>query len=421
MTETGRVEAGELAETRMTVNGVPVVVRLPARVTLADALRDHLGLTGTHLGCEHGICGMCTVLVDGAAARACLLFACQLEGADIVTVEGLGRPGDLHPLQQAFGGEHALQCGFCTPGFLMSAYDLLSRRPGVTQEELPEELSGVLCRCTGYRNILTAVGRVAGTYRDGGLPGPRNCGAAALARRSPRSAAVAPSAGAEVMVGAAPDAPATGGAPTAEASGPGPDVAEVSVPQGPPTFVAEVTSTLAASPDDVWRVLGDVRMVARCLPGAELTDDLGGDRYRGRARVGVGPVRLSFRGLAQVVERDAHARTMRVLAQGSDAGGGQTQADIRVTAEADGDGCRLTAGARVYLSGRIAQFGRALAGDVSRRLFEQFATAVEQAVVSGGAPQASPVPAGALRILGGALAGRLRAVLRLSRRRRPAP
>jgi carbon-monoxide dehydrogenase small subunit len=415
MTETGRVEAGELAETRMTVNGVPVVVRLPARVTLADALRDHLGLTGTHLGCEHGICGMCTVLVDGAAARACLLFACQLEGAGIVTVEGLGRPGELHPLQEAFGEQHALQCGFCTPGFLMSAYDLLSRRPGVTGGELPGELSGVLCRCTGYRNILTAVGQVAGAYRDGGLPAPRNCGAAALARRTPRSAAVAAPAGEEVIVGAVPGAPATGGAPAAEASGP--DVAEVRVPQGPPAFVAEVASTLAASPDDVWRVLGDVRMVARCLPGAELTDDLGGDRYRGRARVGAGPVRLSFTGLAQVAERDARARTMRVLAQGSDAGGGQTQADIRVTADADGAGCRLTAEARVYLSGRIAQFGRALAGDVSRRLFEQFATAVEQAVISGEAPPARPVPPSALRILAGALAGRLRALFR----RRPAP
>jgi carbon-monoxide dehydrogenase small subunit len=421
MTETGRVEAGELAETRMTVNGVPVVVRLPARVTLADALREHLGLTGTHLGCEHGICGMCTVLVDGAAARACLLFACQLEGAGIVTVEGLGRPGDLHPLQEAFGEQHALQCGFCTPGFLMSAYDLLSRRPGVSEEELPEELSGVLCRCTGYRNILTAVGQVAGAYRDGGLPGPRNCGAAALARRAPRSAAVAAPAGGEVVVGAAPDAPAAGGgAPAAEAHGPGEDATDVSVPQGPPTFVAEVTSTLAASPDEVWRVLGDVRMVARCLPGAELTDDLGGDRYRGRARVGVGPVRLSFRGLAHVVERDEQARTMRVLAQGSDAGGGQTQADIRVSAAVggpDGGGCRLTAEARVYLSGRIAQFGRALAGDVSRRLFEQFAESVEQAVVSGDVPDASPAAPGALRMLAGALASRLRALIR----RRPAP
>ena len=117
----------------MTVNGKQVTVTAPPRMTLADALRDRLGLKGTHLGCEHGICGMCTVLVDGQAARSCLLFACQLDGAEVLTVEGLGRPGELHPLQQAFGRHHALQCGFCTPGFLLSAYDLLRHRPEVTR------------------------------------------------------------------------------------------------------------------------------------------------------------------------------------------------------------------------------------------------------------------------------------------------
>src|SRR5581483_5314993 len=105
---------------------------------------DRLGLTGTHLGCEHGVCGMCTVLVDGAAARSCLLFACQVDGAEILTVEGLGAPDRQHPLQEAFAHHHALQCGFCTPGFLMSSYDLLRRRPDVSPADLPIELSGVL-------------------------------------------------------------------------------------------------------------------------------------------------------------------------------------------------------------------------------------------------------------------------------------
>jgi carbon-monoxide dehydrogenase small subunit len=150
-----------------------VTLNASPRLTLADALRDHLGLTGTHLGCEHGICGMCTVLVNGQAARSCLLFACQLEGAEILTVEGLGRPGDLHPLQQAFGRHHALQCGFCTPGFLLSAYDLLTCKPRVGQDELAAELSGVLCRCTGYRNILSAVADVTRAYPDG-ITGPLN-------------------------------------------------------------------------------------------------------------------------------------------------------------------------------------------------------------------------------------------------------
>ncbi len=171
--------ANQSAVTKMTVNGKQVTVTAPPRMTLADALRDRLGLKGTHLGCEHGICGMCTVLVDGQAARSCLLFACQLDGAEVLTVEGLGRPGELHPLQQAFGRHHALQCGFCTPGFLLSAYDLLRHQPEVRQDELAEELSGVLCRCTGYRNILSAVAEVARTHPDG-LPAPLNCPGPAL-------------------------------------------------------------------------------------------------------------------------------------------------------------------------------------------------------------------------------------------------
>ncbi len=171
--------ANQSAVTQLTVNGRQVTIEAPPRVTLADALRERLGLTGTHLGCEHGICGMCTVLVDGQAARSCLLFACQLDGAEVLTVEGLGRPGELHPLQQAFGRHHALQCGFCTPGFLLSAYDLLRHQPEVTQDDLPAELSGVLCRCTGYRNILSAVAEVARTH-PGGLPAALNCPGTAL-------------------------------------------------------------------------------------------------------------------------------------------------------------------------------------------------------------------------------------------------
>jgi xanthine dehydrogenase YagT iron-sulfur-binding subunit len=423
-----RVEADGLAETALTVNGEPVRLRLPPRVTLADALRDHLGLTGTHLGCEHGVCGMCTVLVDGQAARSCLLFACQLNGAEVITVEGLGRPGELHPLQRAFGERHALQCGFCTPAFLLSAYDLLSRRPDVPPDALPEELSGVLCRCTGYRNILAAVGEVAAAYRDGGLPAPGNCGPAAGAGPARARRAGRASTGAVVSDMAERTATGSPVRPASEGEGPGPE--EIHLPDGPPTFTTTVTSTLAVPPADVWRVLGDVHTVARCLPGAELTEDLGDDRYRGRARVGVGPVRLSFHGLARVTARDEASRTLRVLAQGRDAGGAQTQAAIEVRAEPAetaesaepagaegasggdaGSGCRLTAEARVYLTGRIAQFGRALAGDVSRRLFEQFAEAIEQTVTAGEAPSGPPSSPSALRLLAAAVWGRLRSLL----------
>ncbi len=188
---TARTGADQPVEVSLTVNGSPVTVSLPARMTLSDALRDHLGLTGTHVGCEHGICGMCTVLVDGDAARACLLFAVQLDGAEITTVEGLGRPDDLHPLQEAFGRHHGLQCGFCTPGFLMSSYDLLTHEPDVESEDLPSKLSGVLCRCTGYRGIVDAVDEVAHAHRDG-LPGPGNCHRRTLVGRTAAGTTVPP-------------------------------------------------------------------------------------------------------------------------------------------------------------------------------------------------------------------------------------
>ena len=141
----------------VTVNGEERGGQAEPRMTLADFLRDELGLTGTHLGCEHGVCGACTVLLDGSSVRSCLLFAVQADGAELTTVEGLARGDELHPLQEAFWNEHALQCGFCTPGFLITAVELLRENPDPTEEEVREAISGNLCRCTGYVNIIRAV------------------------------------------------------------------------------------------------------------------------------------------------------------------------------------------------------------------------------------------------------------------------
>ena len=151
---------------RPTVNGVPQEGRCPPRKLLVDFLREDLGLTGTHVGCEHGICGACTGLVDGEAARSCLMLAVQADGAAITTVEGLMRDGALHPLQQAFRDHHGLQCGFCTPGMLLTALDLLRVNPDPTEAEVREGLSAVLCRCTGYHGIVKAVQAAAALLRD---------------------------------------------------------------------------------------------------------------------------------------------------------------------------------------------------------------------------------------------------------------
>jgi carbon-monoxide dehydrogenase small subunit len=150
------------------VNGKPVEVEVEPRLTLADCLRHHLRLTGTHVGCEHGVCGSCTVLVDGAAVRSCLLLAVQAEGAKVVTVEGLSLEEGLTPLQASFRKHHALQCGFCTPGMITTAHALLSEEPDCDADRVREVLSGNLCRCTGYISIVEAVLDARSAYkRDG--------------------------------------------------------------------------------------------------------------------------------------------------------------------------------------------------------------------------------------------------------------
>ena len=146
----------------MTVNGESVSRTVEARRTLADFLRDDLALTGTHLGCEHGVCGACTVLLDGDAVRSCLMFAVQADGAEVTTIEGLSeRNGGLTPIQSAFQDEHGLQCGYCTPGFVVSVHAFLAENPQPSDEEIRDALSGNLCRCTGYQGIIAAVKRAA--------------------------------------------------------------------------------------------------------------------------------------------------------------------------------------------------------------------------------------------------------------------
>ena len=143
--------------TRLTVNGAPVEAAIEARLTLADLLRDELGLTGTHLGCEHGVCGACTVLLDGDAVRSCLVLAVQAEGREVRTVEGLADGDQLGPVQQAFWEAHGFQCGFCTPGFVMTTVALLEENPTADEAEIREALSGNICRCTGYQSIVDGV------------------------------------------------------------------------------------------------------------------------------------------------------------------------------------------------------------------------------------------------------------------------
>lgn len=151
---------------QVTVNGRKVEREVPARMLLSDFIRQELQLTGTHVGCEHGVCGACTVILDGRTTRSCLTFAVQVDGAEISTVESLGTVNNLDPLQTAFWEKHGLQCGFCTPGMLLTAKELLARNPDPTREEVAAAISGNLCRCTGYQTIIDSIMAAAATLRN---------------------------------------------------------------------------------------------------------------------------------------------------------------------------------------------------------------------------------------------------------------
>jgi len=157
----------------LTVNGRKYQSEVDDRTLLVHYLRDHLGLTGTHIGCDTSQCGACTIVMNGHAVKSCTVFAVQADGADILTIEGLASDGQLHPIQEGFWEEHGLQCGFCTPGMIMSAYDLLQHNPDPSEMEIREALEGNLCRCTGYQNIVKAIRYAARKMRGESLPEER--------------------------------------------------------------------------------------------------------------------------------------------------------------------------------------------------------------------------------------------------------
>ncbi|HLS33323.1 MAG TPA: SRPBCC domain-containing protein, partial [Brevibacterium sp.] len=264
----------------------------------------------------------------------------------------------------------------------------------VTSEQLPEKMSGVLCRCTGYRNIMDAVAEVAEAHPDQ-VPPPRNCASAALLPRTSVGGRASSSGAADETTQA---------------------VAEIQVPQSEPTVAIEVTDDVAADVDAVWEVMGDTDRLARCLPGAELIADFGDDRYKGRIRVALGPVKLAFIGDIHVVERDSASRTIRALAQAKDAGGGSVQADVTLNVgPGNGSGSVINATAGLHMTGRIAQFGRSLAGDVSRDMFQQFTTALD-ATARGEEPTTLEPPS-AVSMAAQLAASRARAAFRRLTRR----
>ena len=253
----------------LTVNGEKITAAVEPRTHLGDFLRGHMQLTGTHLGCEHGVCGACTVLIDGAPARSCINFAVACDGSEITTIEGFGNDVLMNRLRRAFNDNHALQCGFCTPGQLISARDLLARMDNPDEARIRKEMSANLCRCTGYMGIVNSVVEVFAD-KDPALLEER--------KRAANPVAVAEAAGMAVTAGEAAVAVRMAAASAASFSESGEGWTEISQ-----------TLALAYPAAEVWRRLQDYQLMARCLPGAAI-DTIEDDNIAGRFRAALGPI-----------------------------------------------------------------------------------------------------------------------------------
>ncbi len=351
----------------LTVNGRKVQALVEPRTHLGDFLREHCRLTGTHLGCEHGVCGACTVLIDGEPARSCITYAVACDGLAIETIEGFAGDPVMRELREAFSREHGLQCGFCTPGMLIAARDIVRRLPGADERRIRVELSGNLCRCTGYLGIVNAVRSVIET---------RAAGPAPVAAPAPSAARFTP-----FVPSSTEQTPPTQQAPPALEQ----------ARKGWTRF--EESFVVVKPPAIVWDIFADVPAVAACLPGAELTDH---DREsaKGKMTVKLGPILAAFAGSA-VIERDDQALRGVIRGAGSDRGtGSRTKGDVVYRLAPEGDGqTRVSIIVEYSLQGALAQFSRSsLAQDLGRRLVADFAANLNARLTGTAAPDAPSAP-----------------------------
>ncbi|WP_202682311.1 xanthine dehydrogenase family Fe-S subunit [Skermanella mucosa] len=366
------------------VNDRTVSAEVEPRTHLADFLREDQLLTGTHVGCEHGVCGACTLMVDGRPVRSCLTFAASCADAEVRTIESFDEDPLMGRLRAAFSRRHALQCGFCTPGMLVTAYDIVRRLPDADEVRIREELAGNLCRCTGYAGIVEAI-------RD------------VLA--DPVPAAVQP-------------IPRTGPEPRTVASGrtrADPPVAPDPASRFPDPFGAiEDGVTLGRSipfdlpPDRLWELVKRIDAVVACLPGAKLAGPPEGDVLDGTFMVAIGPIRATFAGKA-AVGFDEAARSGTVRGRGGDTrsrSSADGAMDFRVVPDGSG-GSRVEVELTYRLKGPLAQFGRpAIVSGVIDRLLSDFAA--NFSALARGEPAAAAAPAGGIGLVLGALLARLR-------------
>ena len=361
-------------ELNLRVNGAPVQALVEPRQSLADFLREQCQLTGTHVSCEQGVCGACTVLVDGQPVRSCITLGVACEGRAVQTIEGFEDDVTMERLRQAFNREHALQCGFCTPGMLISARDIVTRLPGIDETRLRHELAGNLCRCTGYAGIVRAVASNLGEpLSPGALEPPAQALPAAGA-----FAAFEP-----VDVGT-PEGAARGDAPAPASS------AEQAAPGA--AQIEESILVQGCDAQRLWQLLEDTQAAAACIPGARI-DHFDGRELTGGVRIAFGPIKANFAGTATVERNDA-TRQAVILGTGTDALS-RTSASAKITYRVGADGARaeaarLVIGMDYSVQGPLAQFSRSeLVRSLVRQLARDFGRNLES-MASGGPMKTAP-------------------------------
>jgi carbon-monoxide dehydrogenase small subunit len=382
----------------LTVNQRAVQALAEPRTNLADFVRDKLDLTGTHLGCEHGVCGACTVLLDGVPARSCITYAVACEGAEVTTIEGLDEDNVTIELRAAFTREHALQCGYCTPGMLVSARDLVLRLPQADERLIRVGLSGNLCRCTGYVGIVRAVQSVIEARRarniapepDGGrkILGPVGSG------RSVHGGA--DRAGRQRPVENEPTSPEAAGSVD-------------SIPDFTPATVLTQQFSVAHPPEQVFAMFDDIATVAACLPGASLTAPPSPERVEGAIRVKIGPIAATFLGAARV-ERSPADMSGRIIGIGNDRRSrSSTQGEIRyrlVPIEQAATRVDLSIG--YTLTGTLAQVGRpGLVRDLAARLIAEFAGNLDRRLSGKSPADAAAAELNGMSLVSGLLRARV--------------
>lgn len=352
----------------LTVNETPVEAVAEPRTSLADFVRDRLDLTGTHLGCEHGVCGACTILLDGAPARSCITYAVACEGAAVTTIEGLDDDEITAELRAAFIREHALQCGYCTPGMLISARDLVLRLPQADEKLIRIGMSGNLCRCTGYVGIVRAVFMVIERRRIRGIAAQRDGGRKILGP-------VGSGRGRRNGVDQNRSRPSQPVRPLHEARS-----TDDAIPDFTPVNAIERYFEVAHPADRVFAAFGDIEDVASCLPGVSLTAPVRSGRVEGAIRVKMGPIVATFQGMARV-ERNPSDKSGRIIGIGADARNrSSTQGEVRYRVKPlDASRTQVDLSIGYTLKGTLAQFGRpALIRGLAGTMIAEFANNLDR-------------------------------------------